>query len=400
MIGCVVATSKTKLGGKRRADDRDTSAKAVVARNVAQAPEGVEGDDEPDGIENYPLDELLIRTDPRAIQDVLRRIEKSQVQLDPDFQRDFVWPVEKQSRLIESVLMRIPLQVFYFAEDKEGKLIVVDGLQRLSTFRRFHKGELTLDLKARPELHGKTFSQLAPKLQTRFEDSGLTFYVIGAQAPEQVRLDIFERVNAGVPLTRQQMRNALYSGPATRKLRELAMTPEFTAATGFAFSREQDHRSMRDREAINRYLAYFHLGWGTYKTADYDEFLAEALRKLNRDEPALKRAALAFVASMRHNQAIFGGHAFRKSLAGPDDDKRLQINIAMFDVFSVGLARYAHTAVPTSKAKALRLAVRKLLAKSKFVDAITFATAKPANVHTRFEMTEQMLREVLGAPTD
>ena len=391
-----MAKTSPKRGAPRRPAARKPQAEAVAGPE--QDPVGVEGDDKPDGIENYPLDELLIRTEPRAIQDVLRRIDRKQIQLDPDFQRDFVWPAAKQSRLIESVLMRIPLQVFYFAEDMDGKLIVVDGLQRLSTFLRFHRGELKLDLKERPELHGKAFAELAPKLQTRFEDSGLTFYVIGAQAPEQVRLDIFERVNAGVPLTRQQMRNALYSGPATQKLRELAKTPEFISATGLAFSRPQDVGAMRDREAINRYLAYFSLGWAAYTTSDYDEFLAKALRKLNQDPQLLQRAGDAFVASMRHNEAIFGGHAFRKSLAG--SDKRSLINIALFDVFSVGLARYANTPIPTAKAAKLRQAVKKLLGNSKFSEAITFATAKPVNVHARFEMLEAVLSEVLGAARD
>ena len=111
--------------------------------------------------------------------------------------------------------MRIPLPVFYLAEDEEGRMVVVDGLQRLSTFRRFVSNELILKLPYQNELHKKRFSDLSPKLQNRVEDCNLVLYVIDAKVPERAKLDIFERVNSGMPLTRQQMRNCLYMGAAT-----------------------------------------------------------------------------------------------------------------------------------------------------------------------------------------
>ena len=113
--------------------------------------------EEPEGLDSttglwgdYPIDDLLIRNETRTIQDVIRRIDQKRYIMDPEFQRDFIWDEEKQSKLIESIIMRIPLPVFYMAEDDEGKMVVVDGLQRLSTFQRFLKDELSLSL-PRPE---------------------------------------------------------------------------------------------------------------------------------------------------------------------------------------------------------------------------------------------------------
>ena len=163
----------------------------------------------------------------RTVDDVLRRIKQDRYVLDPEFQRDFVWKDLKQSKLIESVLMRIPLPVFYLAEDSQGKMIVVDGLQRLSTFNRFVDGELQLTLKDQVELNGKRFADLSPKLQNRIEDCNLTLYIIDSKVPERARLDIFERVNSGEPLTRQQMRNSLYSGSGTRFLKRRSWNSSF-----------------------------------------------------------------------------------------------------------------------------------------------------------------------------
>ena len=139
----------------------------------------------PGGWDNYPLDELAIRDERRTAEDVVRRIEKGRFVLDPDFKREFVWNEKKQSRLIESILMRIPLPVFYVAEDAQGRLVVVDGRQRLTTLKRFLSGELKLSLEDRQELNGKHCADLDVRLQNRVEDCQLLFYIIDHGVPER-----------------------------------------------------------------------------------------------------------------------------------------------------------------------------------------------------------------------
>ena len=188
-------------------------------KDKAEQIEGL-GSDEDSSFGEYPIDTVLIRNENRTVHDVLRRIEKGSFIMNPDFQRDFVWDEDKQSKLIESVLMRIPLPVFYLAENLEGRMIVVDGLQRLSTFQRFVADKLKLKLPHQSELDGKTFSTLSPKLQNRVEDCNLILYLIDAKVPQRALLDIFERVNSGAPLTRQQMRNCLFMGKGTAFLKQ------------------------------------------------------------------------------------------------------------------------------------------------------------------------------------
>ena len=200
----------------------------------------------------YPIDSVLIRYEQRTVFEIIRRIKTGIYILDPDFQREFVWDEIKQSRLIESVLMRIPLPVFYLAERDDGKIVVVDGLQRLITFNRYIGGEFALRLDTDSDLKGKRFNQLQQRLQQRIEDSQLIIYLIDPKVPERVRLDIFERVNSGVPLSRQQMRNSIYMGEATRWLKREANSQEFLKATGGSLN----WKTMRDRELINRYCAF------------------------------------------------------------------------------------------------------------------------------------------------
>lgn len=207
-----------------------------------------------DGWGDYPLDAVFVRTETRSVSEVVKRIENKRYILDPDFQRDFVWSPQKQSKLIESCIMRIPLPVFYVAEAKDGRIVVVDGLQRLTTFARFLGNQFKLtglasgeDASGSHELEGKFFETLPLGLQERVQDTQLTMYILDAKAPERARLDIFERVNSGEPLTRQQMRNALYNGNATNWLKAAAEGDAFRSATGQSLN----PKTMRDREAIN-----------------------------------------------------------------------------------------------------------------------------------------------------
>ena len=337
---------------------------------------------------DYPIDTFLIRNEPRTVHDVLRRIDAGRYVMDPDFQRDFIWDDEKQSKLIESVLLRIPLPVFYLAEDDQGRMIVVDGLQRLSTFRRFAQNELRLRLKNRQELNKKKFLDLSPKLQNRIEDCTLILYIIDAKVPEQARLDIFERVNGGVPLTRQQMRNCLYVGDATRFLKKEAQTELFGIATGGSLRTS----TMRDREFVNRFCAFQLLDLNDYR--DMDEFLAKCLREMNGSPGCLPTFATQFKNTLESNYKLFGKQAFRRHQKG--DVSRTVLNASLWDVMSTGLSKYEPQFVE-ARSEAVRNAFYDLMGNERFVDSITRGPNSLKQVKRRFEITRKVLGEVLGA---
>jgi Protein of unknown function DUF262 len=353
-----------------------------------EEPEGL-GEDEDASWGDYPIDTVLIRNENRTVHDVLRRIQMGSFVMDPDFQRDFIWEDGKQSKLIESVLMRIPLPVFYLAEDDKGRLVVVDGLQRLSTFQRFVNNKLRLKLPEQIDIDKKRFQDLSAKLQNRVEDCNLILYVIDAKVPERARLDIFERVNGGVPLTRQQMRNCLFMGPATRFLKSEAGTDLFLKATG----RSLNTSTMRDREFVNRFCAFYLLALDDYR-GDMDDFLAQGLRMMNNlDQDALDSLAEKLRTSLANNYNVFGKHAFRKHVAG--QDSRSVLNASLWDVMSTGLSHYPEDLVE-ARADALKAAFYLLLANDELDRAITYGPNDMKKVKYRFAMAEAMFQEVFG----
>lgn len=361
-------------------------------------PEGldIEGGD---GWGDYPLDAVFVRTETRTVSEVVKRIETQRYILDPDFQRDFVWTVPKQSKLIESCVMRIPLPVFYVAEALDGRIIVVDGLQRLTTFARFLGNHFRLVGLARDDkapgshpIDGKRFEELPLNLQERVQDTQLTMYILDAKAPERARLDIFERVNSGEPLTRQQMRNALYNGPATAWLKDAAEGAAFRSATGQTLN----SKTMRDREAINRFCAFKLLGSNSYTSGDMDSFLAQGLSRLAQlSEMERKALRNLFDRVMALNRDLFGDHAFRKSLAYTSVSSRSPINISLFEVCAVTMTNVIDFA--ESHKSELRNAVVALVLDDSFAHAITYSTNSTASVRDRFMAMEKALSAAVGA---
>lgn len=349
-------------------------------------PEDVEIDEQELDLADYPLDDILIRTNQLSIKQVIDEIDEGLYILDPDFQRDFVWSPEQQSRLIESVLMRIPLPVFYFAETRDGKTIIVDGLQRITTFRRYINDEFKLTHVAdgNDAIRGKKFSGLDPKFKNRIRRTNLILYIIDEKAPARAKLDIFERVNSGSILTRQQMRNCLYMGAGTRWLRDMAEADFFKNATG----KSLNTKTMRDRELINRFCAFRLLGANSYK-GYMDDFLADTLQRMNgMSQEQLEELAAEFEQSMRNALAVFGKHAFRKHSS--EHTSRSVINASLFDIYSVAFAKIPPSTIDEN-IEIFQSLFYASMDDAEFVNSITYSTNQKRQVKKRFAYIDAIL---------
>ncbi|NNJ11945.1 DUF262 domain-containing protein [Chloroflexales bacterium ZM16-3] len=366
-----------------------------------------------------PFDPKLIRVDQRmmSIFQVMLKIQRHDIDLQPDFQRNVVWDPTRQSRLIESILLRIPLPAFYLDATAEDKWLVVDGLQRLTTLKRFYfdnkdlpEGELPLvltNLEFLDDLEGKQFKQLPRNLQRLIEDTELNLYVIRPETPPEVKFTIFSRVNTGgLVLTPQEIRHALFQGWATHFLEELTRLPEFLSATTGSIS----SRRMDDRECALRFLAFHMTDYTLYGRREQrdksgriikqslDGFLSEAMEQINAlgkagNEDRLAELREAFRQAMLNAEAIFGPYAFRKMYKR--GTKRTQISKPLFEVWSALLQQYDRSALE-SKREAIIDGFIALMNDSDFNKAVSLGTGSIWSVHTRFERVAVLLEEVVG----
>lgn len=354
-----------------------------------------------DGAENvtHPFDPNKIRvtTEPRTIDLLFRRINHGEIDLAPDFQRRArLWKPHRKGQLIESILLRIPLPVFYVAATEDDNWSVVDGLQRLTTIHDFMSDEFVLSgLEYLHQLEGLTFSRLPRSMQRRIEETSLVMNIIQPGTPDEVMINIFKRLNTGgLPLSGQEIRNALYKGPVRKFLVELVATEAFKRATD---GRVSDDR-MDAQECVLRFSAFLIDGWQSYDRNDLDSYLSEAMRKLNSvSSDKLDEIRSFFITAMNAAYDIFGDDAFRKRYS--EDDARKPVSKALFEAWSVSLANLSE--IERSKlidrAPDVRSSFRGLMNNDRFFDvSISSSTGTVQRVHKRFEAIEGIVGEILN----
>lgn len=378
----------------------------------ARGVEGENGDDDiypDDNHTPYDLSRTQIITKPMSVEQLAKRLKYDEIDVAPNFQRKAdLWKDDKKSRLIESMLIRIPLPVFYFDATDENKWLVIDGLQRLSAIRHFMvepDPAKKLRLQGLEYLHhhnGKPFdgsNGLPRDLQRRIEETQVFAHLIQPGTPIEVKYNIFKRINTGgLVLTSQEIRNAIYQKQnglgAPRLLRELADNEEFLNATDRAIDKER----MLDCEFILRFLAFTLTPYTQYTEAGMDSFLNRHMQRINDlgEGTPLDDLRQQFRRAMRASQKIFEDDAFRKRYA--PEDRRKPINKALFEVWSVVLGSLDETTIEklVTHKGALRRALMAVLHNDKdFEAAISQGTGDVKKVHKRFSTIEQLVRQTL-----
>ena len=350
--------------------------------------------------EPFNPDDIEVATRSMTIDLLLSRIKAGDIDLEPDFQRRRgIWNERQQSRLIESLLLKIPLPTLYAAEDEEERWAIVDGIQRLTTITRFMApesiGETPLCLTGLEYLGGSfdglMFDDLPSRLKRRLRESELVVHLIRHGTPQEVKFNIFARINTGgMPLSAQELRHALIPGWAREFLRELAQHAAFKEATAYSIRDER----MADREMILRFMAFSLHRPEDYRSYDFDRFLSDAMRELNSiAEPKRAQLRAAFVAAMKSAQAIFGHDAFRKRYRS--GDSRFPINRALFETISVSLGGLSEEGRERCIRRKEAVCARMMdaMRDSAFEGSISQGTGDPAKVRRRFETVSSIFSE-------
>jgi hypothetical protein len=356
-----------------------------------------EDDGEDVVIHPYDPSKNNIATKLLSLDLLIRRLRHGEIDLMPDFQRKGnLWSDERMSRLVESLLIRLPLPVFYFDASDDAKWLVVDGLQRLSTIQRFVVDQdLALgNLEYLKVYEGKTFAQLPRDLQRRIEETQITAHLIAPGTPLEVKYNIFRRINTGgLVLTSQEIRHALNPGKVARFLADLAESPSFKSATSGGIPSAR----MLDQEFILRFSSFFLTPFRQYTVANMDSFLTTQMRDMNKaPDSKLDELRVAFEQAMLTSHAIFEGDAFRKRFKAAD--RRKPINKALFEVWSVALGKLSPDENASLARQKVKVRDRFLLlmnADNDFVQSITQGTGDPTRVRKRFSTIEALIAEVL-----
>ena len=176
--------------------------------------------------------------------------------LQPDLQRYFVWDRAKSSRLIESVLLNVPLPVVYLAQESDGRASVIDGQQRLTAFFQYIDGDFALHgLHVLKEIDGLRFQDLDRSQQRTIQQCSIRTITVLKESDPESRFEIFERLNTGsVALNDQELRNCVYRGPYNDLIKDLARDPDYMYLLGI----KEPERRKRDVELVLRFSAFFH----------------------------------------------------------------------------------------------------------------------------------------------
>ena len=357
------------------ASDLDTDEDAY---NVADTPANGQLD-----LDNLELD---VREIPFTISTLLQKIKRGQLILTPAFQRRQVWKITQQSQFIEAILLNYPLPPLFLNQDREGRYLIIDGLQRTSTLRNFLEDRFALQgLERLHGINGKRWSGLSSDLHSRIEDRTLNCYVLKPSVPLPVINDIFARINTGgTQLNRQEIRHALNQGAATKLIDDLAADPNYREWIGTLLN----PRRMGDVEAVLRCVAFARVDPETAYRDDMDEFLVRTMKELNSAAAAGELGIIArqFGQVWPLARRILGEDAFRL----PTPHTRGRINLAIME------SVYRVFASPpegwfAAHAERLKKNYAKLLTDVDYLDAVRYATGDKNRVRARFRVARTQL---------
>ena len=348
--------------------------------------------------QGYPMYNINVEKGFFTVYELKRKYDRpdKKIVLDAEFQRESVWKPAQKAELIESILMGLPLPIFYFNQDNMGRLIVIDGRQRLTALFEFMSDMWQLrGLKVIRELNGKKFSDLDPIVQSQIEDYQIQAHVIQPPTPDRIKFDIFDRVNrAGTKLNKQEIRNALYQGKATELLKRITISSKFNIATDGAFIKDS---RMKGKYLVLRFIAFEMLFANEIKSSegngncfeyknDMDELLGATMDTINDlDKKKVDEIEKYTLEALEQTHLIMGENAFRIIR---NNGSRSPINMNVFEIVM-------HI-MKTSKVKnmdKLRLkdAIEELKQSDDFADAIGNHRDNINKIKARYAMADAVL---------
>lgn len=339
------------------------------------------------------------------IESLHGKCTRGKLDIQPEFQRHFVWDAKKSSRLIESALLDIPLPVIYLSEEKDGKEYVIDGQQRLTAFFSFIDGQFPdgsdfklTGLKVFTELNRKMFKEIDEELQDKIRYCKMRTITFKRESEADLKFEIFERLNTGaVSLNDQELRNCIYRGPYNKLLKELSEDIDFRYLLGL----KNPDKRMKDVALVLRFAAFYHFTYLNYKPP-MRKFLNNDMEKYQHiseaEDAELKNA---FKNAVTIIKSLLDNHAFKRFHKGDEKNPNgywepKKFNASLYDILMYSFAKEDKNRV-YQNLDSIREALIHLMTNDKeFINAIEISTSSVQAVTKRFDKWRLMLQDMIG----
>jgi len=324
-------------------------------------------------------------------------VESGAIDLSPGYQRRFRWDAARQSRLIESFLMNVPVPPVFLNEDEYGKYSVIDGKQRITAINDFLEGRLALTgLKIFSDINNATITKLPSTLQSvlRTRPTIRTVIVLRQSDPD-IKFEVFQRLNTGgVKLNPQEIRNSAYPGPLNDAILDMSVESSFHHSLGIR-NREKSalYKEMRDAEFVLRFLT-FRNTWAAFRggmAREMDRFMSTNQRLAHGDLAEMRKD---FFATLAVVSAAFGDHAFHRWQPEKDQWRR-HVLASLFDAQMFACRDLKAEEVQPHTA-AILVGMKALFGDQEFRRAVDAATNTPKYFQDRVRMTRNMILEKVG----
>ena len=322
----------------------------------------------------------------KSVEDTVRMIEKGRIFLEPDFQRNSqVWDYKTASQLIESVLLNVPIPPIYVAEEDNGTWNIIDGLQRLTSFKNFYEGKFKLrGLDSLKELNKQNYDSLNPNAKNILDNGSLRIILITKESHPEMKYDVFMRLNRGsVKLTEQELRNCLYRGNLNDLIKELRNNQQLLSILNL----DKPHKRMDDAELILRYFALSrHFNKEEVKINGYKGIMKTFLNAYMEENKTIsdervKELRQKFNNTLNNVYTIFGINSFKRIEA--DGEYYKWMNKAIYDVIMLSFEQYDLNKLLNKKAEIIE-SLKKCINEDKdFEDSITVGTSEPRRLEYR-----------------
>ena len=342
-----------------------------------------------------------------SIREFLTMKNDGELLLQPTYQRNYVATDLIASKLIESILLDVPIPVVYLAEEQDGSYSVIDGQQRLTSFLSFLDGKFPDNrpfklsgLKVLPEINRRFFTDLDSELQKKIRSTTIHSIIIKKESNPDIKFEIFERLNTGsTKLNEDEIRNTVYRGKYIDLLAELSENQGFHALV----RKDNFKKRMIYRGMILRFFALSEKSYLNYKSS-MKQFSNKELRD-NKDLSASKEKEYKnrFEHCLDLVKVVFGQMAFRRYMPGENGEAgkwgETQINMALYDLQMVGFVNYTKNDV-LAKADLIREGLLDLMINNQqFRELLIWQTSDTDKLKKRFRIYMDMLETIIGDPS-